>query len=81
MAHLSEFFKLTTVTVAARTAPGGAGVDDRPRRPARRVRKDIGRGDGGIRCLYFVNIYSVGTRGIRPARDYLFQRTEYRASG
>lgn len=36
---------LTTVTVAARAAPGGATAgagDDRPSKLARRVRKDIG---------------------------------------
>lgn len=40
-----EFIVLTTVTVAARAAPGGwtVGVgDDRPSKLARRVRKDIG---------------------------------------
>jgi hypothetical protein len=39
---------LTTVTVAARAAPGGAtgAGDDRPRRLARRVRRDIGIREG-----------------------------------
>lgn len=39
------FVVLTTVTVAARVAPGGATAgagDDRPSKLARRVRKDIG---------------------------------------
>lgn len=38
------FVVLTTVTVAARAAPGGATAgagDDRPSKLARRVRKDI----------------------------------------
>lgn len=40
-----EFVVLTTVTVAARAAPGGATAgagEDRPSKLARRVRKDIG---------------------------------------
>lgn len=42
---------LTTVTVAARAAPGGAtgAGDDRPRRPARRFRKDMTRLTEGSR--------------------------------
>lgn len=42
------FVVLTTVTVAARAAPGGATAgagDDRPSKLARRVRKDIGDWD------------------------------------
>lgn len=40
------FVVLTTVTVAARAAPGGGATagagDDRPSKPARRFKKDIG---------------------------------------